>query len=68
MYDYIAWREGAVWTAHCPAIPGAYGLGATETAARRDLESALSDLFEYLEDIGEPLPAALRVRTGTLDV
>jgi len=65
-YDYVAWKEEGTWTAHCPAVPGAYGLGATRGQAVADLQGALRELAEYLRGIGEHLPRAGQVRTGEL--
>jgi predicted RNase H-like HicB family nuclease len=66
VYDYVSWREEGVWTAHCPAIPGAYGLGATSAQAVADLKDALYELDDYLSELGEKLPPAAAIRTGEL--
>lgn len=49
-YPYMAWKEGGVWTAHAPAIPGAYGLGATQREAASDLREAISLALAYREE------------------
>lgn len=67
-YDYAAWQEAGQWTAHCPAVPGVYGLGRTSAAAVADLKEALRELDSYLEEIGESLPAAGKFRTGELSL
>jgi predicted RNase H-like HicB family nuclease len=65
-YDYVSWKESGVWTAHCPAVPGVYGLGDTSAQAVADLREALNELDDYLDEIGESLPSAGKVRTGEL--
>lgn len=67
-YDYVAWKEEGVWSAHCPAIPGAYGIGPTPASAVADLKEALGLLVEYLKDLGEPVPRSGPVRTGELSL
>jgi len=41
-----------MWTAHSPAVPGAYGIGTSKKAALRDLAAAFETLFSYLEERG----------------
>jgi predicted RNase H-like HicB family nuclease len=67
-FDFTVWQDDGQWTAHSPAVPGVYGIGATRAGAERDLRDGLRDLFDYLTDIGEPLPAPGRVRVGTVRV
>jgi predicted RNase H-like HicB family nuclease len=67
-YDYVAWKEENTWTAHCPAVPGAYGLGDTAIKAVKDLKEALSELAAYLDALGETLPRGGQVRTGELSL
>jgi predicted RNase H-like HicB family nuclease len=52
-YDYIVWQDEGVWTAHCPSIPGVYGLGDTKGRAEKDLIEGLDTLFDYLHETGE---------------
>jgi len=47
---YITWKEEGVWTAHCPAVSGVYGLGSTVRAAVADLRSALREMRAYLNN------------------
>lgn len=46
----ITWQEDDIWTAHDPDVPGAYGLGNTETEAESDLQDALQTNLEYLRE------------------
>ena len=64
----LTWEEEGVWTSHAPSVPGAYGLGSTPAASKRDLEEALGLLAEYLGEIGESMPIAKRVRTSQVRV
>ena len=67
-YDYIAWHDEGMWTAHSPSIPGVYGLGATRGEAEQDLFAGIEEMFGYLKDIGVQLPVAKRVISGTVRV
>jgi predicted RNase H-like HicB family nuclease len=67
-YDYIAWEEEGLWTAHSPSIPGVYGIGATRSKAAQSLFDGVDDLLDYLTEIGETLPPARRFVQGTLTV
>jgi len=53
LYDYIAWREEGVWTAHSPSLPGVYGVGKTRDQAERDLFESVDELMDYLDEIDE---------------
>lgn len=67
-YKYVAWKEEGVWTAHCPAIPGVYGLGSSVAASVSDLEEALRLLAEHVAELGERLPRGGQISVGTLEI
>lgn len=67
-YDYVAWKDEGLWTAHSPSVPGVYGLGATRRAAETDLIDATAELLDYLDDVGENPPKRTRVVAGTIEV
>ena len=52
-YGFVFWLEEGLWTAHAPAVSGAYGVGATAVEAKDDLVQALEVLSEYLKKSGE---------------
>jgi uncharacterized protein with HEPN domain/predicted RNase H-like HicB family nuclease len=58
-YGFVFWFEEGLWTAHAPAVPGAYGVGATALEAKDDLTQALGTLSEHLEKSGEKTKAAV---------
>jgi len=67
-YDYVAWEEEGIWTSHAPSVPGVYGLGPTPKASENDLVEALELMSAYLDEVGEVLPSARKVRTGQLKI
>jgi predicted RNase H-like HicB family nuclease len=66
--ECVMWEEGGVWTAHAPSVPGAYGLGATPEASRKDLTAALELMSEYLHEVGEELPKTRSVLIGQVGI
>ena len=56
---FVFWFEEGLWTAHAPAVSGAYGIGATALEAKDDLVEALETLSEYLKKSGEKTKAAV---------
>ena len=67
-YDFICWEEEDIWSARIPSIPGVYGTGPTAEAAEADLREAMGLMEEYLEEIGEKLPAARKVHLGQVRI
>jgi predicted RNase H-like HicB family nuclease len=67
-YRTIIWQEEEIWTAHAPAVPGVYGVGATPKAASNDLAGALHEMFDYLDEIDEEHPAPAPVRFGEINI
>ncbi len=67
-YKYLAWKEGPAWTAHAPAIPGAYGVGRSRAEAVKDLGEMIELLGSYLHEVGEPMPKAVVVVVGRIAI
>lgn len=67
-YDFIAWQDEGIWTAHSPSVPGVYGVGDTRREAQDDLANAILELFAYLSDIGERAPAPKQITSGVLEI
>ena len=67
-YDYIAWRESGLWTAHSPSLPGVYGIGKSRPQAENDLFEAVDELLDYLDEIGERAPKPVRLSQATMSV
>jgi predicted RNase H-like HicB family nuclease len=49
------------WIAEAPFLPGAYGQGRTRAEARRSLVSAIRDLLDTYERLGQEPPIIRRV-------
>jgi len=67
-YDVVTWEEEGTWTAHAPAISGAYGLGATPEEAEEDLVEAANLLFEDMAKANLPPPPPRKVRVSHLRI
>jgi len=67
-YTYVAVQEEGVWGVTCPSLPGVFGVGKTRKAAEKDFAGALETLVEYLDEIGEKLPAPQRVTLGSMRI
>lgn len=67
-YEFVAWKDEGVWTAHSPSVAGVYGLGSTMAAAQKDLADAIAELLDYLREIGERAPVPKRFAVGVLNV
>jgi predicted RNase H-like HicB family nuclease len=65
-YDFVVWSEEGKWTAHCPDVPGVYGIGKTRKRAEADLKEAMTEMAAHLREKGERLPPARGFATGTL--
>ncbi|MBI5888406.1 MAG: type II toxin-antitoxin system HicB family antitoxin [Deltaproteobacteria bacterium] len=57
-YPIVLVQEDNQWWAYIPDLPGVYGAGATEEAAKKDIVSALELYIEDLREDGKPIPAS----------
>jgi len=57
-YPIVLVQEDNQWWAYIPDLPGVYGVGATEEAAKKDIISALELYIEDLREDGKPIPAS----------
>lgn len=67
-YTVVSWKEGRIWSAMSPSVPGVFGLGRTRRAAERDFAKALETLVDYLGEIGERLPRPRAVHISNIRV
>lgn len=57
-YPIVLVQEDNRWWAYIPDLPGVYGVGVTEDAAKKDIISALELYIEDLREDGKPIPAS----------
>ena len=55
-YLIVLVQEDNQWWAYVPDLPGVYGLGKTDEAAKKDIISALELYIEDLREDGKPIP------------
>ena len=56
-YPIVLIQEDNKWWAYIPDMPGVYGLGDSEAAAKKDITSALELYIEDIREEGKPIPA-----------
>lgn len=56
IYQIVLVQEDEVWWAYIPDMPGVYGMGATESAAKKDISDALSLYLESARVEGMTIP------------
>ncbi len=57
-YPIVLVQEDNQWWAYIPDLPGVYGVGVTEDAAKKDIVSALELYIEDLREDGKPIPTS----------
>jgi len=67
-YEFLAWKDEGVWTAHSPSVVGVYGVGATRAEAERDLLDGIEELVSYLGEVGESAPRPKHIAIGVLEI
>ena len=69
-YSIVLVQEGRKWWAYLPDVPGVYGAGRTEKAAKKDAAEALALYVEDALADGDsvPLPLAKRVEVDSVRV
>jgi predicted RNase H-like HicB family nuclease len=55
-YPVLIERSGTGCSAYSPDVPGCAAIGDTEDETRRNFETALTEHFQVMRDIGEPVP------------
>lgn len=69
-YPIVLVQEDKKWWAYIPDLPGVYGVGKSEAAAKKDVISALKLYIEDITDEGKSLPIShvKKVETSFVEV
>lgn len=69
-YPIVLVQEDKKWWAYIPDLPGVYGVGKSEAAAKKDIVSALKLYIEDIADGGKSLPIShvKKVETSFVEV
>jgi predicted RNase H-like HicB family nuclease len=65
-YRAVVVKEGKGYWAYIPRLKGVYGVGRSESAARKDVQAALQLYLEYRRD-EKKLPPRPHARVSTRD-
>lgn len=55
-YPIVLIQENDQWWAYIPDLPGVYGMGDSEEAAKKDIIAALELYIEDVREDGGPIP------------
>jgi predicted RNase H-like HicB family nuclease len=55
-YPVIIGRTGTGYSAYSPDVPGCAASGDTKDEVRLNFQDALSEHFEVMREVGEPIP------------
>jgi predicted RNase H-like HicB family nuclease len=55
-YSVVIERTGTGYSAYSPDVPGCAAVGDTEEETRRNFQDALTEHFQLMREVGEPIP------------
>jgi predicted RNase H-like HicB family nuclease len=55
-YPIVIEPTGTGYSAYSPDVPGCVAVGDTEDETRRNFQEALTEHFQAMREIGEPIP------------
>jgi predicted RNase H-like HicB family nuclease len=55
-YALVIESTSTGYSAFSPDVPGCAAVGDTEAEARRNFQSALTEHFDLMREVGEPIP------------
>ena len=55
-YPVVIERTGTGYSAYSPDVPGCAAAGDSEEETRRNFQDALTEHFEAMREVGEPVP------------